>query len=44
MLLAFTVGFQKVYQSCILLLMAFPGLTETFLNSCQLEGFYYDFL
>ena len=24
--------------------MAFPGLTETFLNSYQLEGFYYDFL
>ena len=29
MLRAFTVGFQKVYKSCFLLLAAFLGLIDT---------------
>ena len=42
MLRVFTVGFQKVYKSCLLLLMALPGLIDTLLNKCQLEGSCYD--
>ena len=36
MLRAFTVGFQKVYESCLLLLVAFPGLIDTLLHSRQM--------
>ena len=34
MLRDFTVGFEKVLKSCLLLLAAFPGLTDTLLPSC----------
>ena len=44
MLRAFTVGFQDVYKRCLLLLVAFPGLIDTLLHSCQLEGYFYDYL
>ena len=44
MLRAFTVGFQKDYKSCLLLLVALPGLIDTLLHSCQREGLYYDCL
>ena len=35
MLGAFTVGFQKVYKSYLLLLVALPGLIDTLLHSCN---------
>ena len=38
MLCTFTVGFQKIYKSCILLFVALPGLIDTLFHSCQLEG------
>ena len=34
----FTVGFEKVLKSCLLLLAALPGLIDTVLHSCLLEG------
>ena len=34
MLRDFTVGFEKVLKSCLLLLAAFPGLTDTLLPTC----------
>ena len=44
MLRAFTVGFQKVYENCLLLLVALSGLIDTLLHSCLLEGSCYDCL
>ena len=44
MLRAFTIGFQKVYKSCLLLLMALSALMDTLLHCCQFEGSYYDCL
>ena len=41
MLRIFTVGFLGVYESCLLFLVALPGLIDTLLNSCQLKGTYY---
>ena len=38
MVCAFTVGFLESLKSCLLLLMALPGLFDTILHSCQLEG------
>ena len=38
MVCAFTVGFLESFKSCLLLLMALPGLFDTILHSCQLEG------
>ena len=34
MLGAFTVGFEKVLMSCLLLVAALPGLIDTLLHSC----------
>ena len=44
MLCAFTVGFWKIYKSCLLLLVSLPGLFDTLLHSCQLQGSFYDCL
>ena len=44
MLRAFTIGFQKVDKSFLLLLVAFPSLIDTLLYSCRLEGPFYDCL
>ena len=44
MLRASTIGFYKVYKSFLLPLVALPGLTDTILQSCQLEGSFYDCL
>ena len=44
MLRAFTVVFQKVYKSCLLLPVALPDLIDTLLHSCQLEDSCYDSL
>ena len=37
MFCAFTFGFQKVYKSCLLLLVSLPGLIDALWHSCQLE-------
>ena len=37
MLRAFTVGLQKVLKSCLLLLMALPGLTDTLCTVASLK-------
>ena len=44
MLRAFTVGFKKVYKSCLLFFVSLSGLMDTILNSCQLQGCFYDCL
>ena len=44
MLRALVVSFERVFKSCLLLLAAFPGLIDTLLQSCLLEGPCYDCL
>ena len=38
MLCTFIVGFQKVYKSCLLLLVALPGLIVTLLQSLKVSS------
>ena len=44
MLRAFTLGFERVFKTCLLLLEAFSGLIGILLQSCYLEGPCYDCL